>query len=220
MSACRFTAYWVVNAVNGKKYIGATGRSVDARWYEHLKNARTGQEDVLLHQAIQKHGPERFSCVPVASAKTWVDICAVERALILQEQTHDRQFGYNQTLGGVGSLGLVHTAETRARLSEMHKGKSKGPHSPEHRAKIGAAHRGRIFSPERRAAMSAARLGVKQSPETAAKSARSRTGLRPTVATKAKMSAALVGNTRAKGCKRSAETKAKISAALRARHAQ
>jgi hypothetical protein len=47
--------------------------------------------------------------------------------------------------------------------------KHRRPHSPETRAKISAAHKGKALSPEHRARISAARKGRPCSPETRAK---------------------------------------------------
>lgn len=50
----------------------------------------------------------------------------------------------NKTDGGEGVVGYVFTAEDRAKLSASCMGRSYGPHTEEHKAKIGAALRGRI----------------------------------------------------------------------------
>ena len=57
------------------------------------------------------------------------------------------------------------SAETREKLRQANLGKKLGPMSDEHKAKIGAANKGRKPS----AAAAAARVGMKQSPETIAK---------------------------------------------------
>lgn len=68
--------------------------------------------------------------------------------------------------GNTHTLGRVFSAEERARMSEIRRGK---PKSAEHRAKIGAAHRGRILHPEHVEKMAAAHRGKALSPEHKAK---------------------------------------------------
>ena len=107
--------------------------------------------------------------------------------------------------------GQKHTAETLARMSAAHKNPS-----PETRAKLSAALRGRHFSDEHRAKISAALRGNKHgrgcrgrkcSPETRAKIAATSKGRMVSPETRAKISAAN------RGQKRSAKTCAKISTA-------
>ena len=93
----------------------------------------------------------------------------------------------NLTDGGDGMSGHVFSAEHRAKIGAASKGRTP---SPEIRAKISAAQQGRIFSPEHRAKISAANSN-------------------PKAETRAKMSAAN------KGRKHSPEARAKISAAAR-----
>ena len=51
--------------------------------------------------------------------------------------------------------GIPVSPEHRAKISAAHTGKKRGPYSPEHRAKISAAHVGKTISPEHRAKISA-----------------------------------------------------------------
>ena len=52
-----------------------------------------------------------------------------------------------------------HSEETKAKISAAKKGKKLGPHSEEHKANISATAKGRIFSEETKAKMSAAKKG-------------------------------------------------------------
>jgi hypothetical protein len=61
---------------------------------------------------------------------------------------------HNRTDGGDGVSGFTHSPETRAKLSAANKGKTL---SPETREKLSAARKGETFSPETRAKMSAAK---------------------------------------------------------------
>lgn len=65
--------------------------------------------------------------------------------------------------------GGKHTEETKAKMSAAWDIRRGAPMSPEARAKLGAASKGRVCSPETRAKMSATRMGMKGSPESTAK---------------------------------------------------
>jgi hypothetical protein len=121
----------------------------------------------------------------------------------------------NATDGGEGTKGLVRTPEHRAKLAAAHKGKAL---SPEHKAKIGATSRGRTHSPETRARMSRSAKGRVHSPEaiakmSAAKKGRAQKGHPMSPEARAKIAASL------KGHLVPPEVRAKISAALMAKGA-
>jgi hypothetical protein len=125
-----------------------------------------GKRGRRFHKAIAKYGPENFSMVHLASARTRTDLAALEIILIEQENSFwTGGVGYNLTRGGEGprgtvmsdatrekkrlaSLGRVPTQATRDKLRISSTGRT---HSPEVRAKIGAARKGVPLSEERRA---------------------------------------------------------------------
>jgi len=130
----------------------------------------------------------------------------------------------NSADGGEGAPGHVASPETRAKMSAALRGRE---FSPEHRANISAAKRGH-WSPVGVAKTVARNRGRKQSREHAAKAAAARCGLKRSAETRARMSAAQKGRVRSpehieklaatlRGRKHSPEHKAKISAALRGR---
>jgi hypothetical protein len=112
----------------------------------------------------------------------------------------------NVSRGGDGVPGLVHSAETRARISRAKKGcevslesrakrsaTQKGRvFSEEHRAKIKESRRGQIFSAEVRAKMSAAHVGKILPAEQRAKIGAKLRGRSKSAETRAKMKAAWV----------------------------
>jgi len=118
-------------------------------------------------------------------------------------------------------MGMKPTAETRAKLrsrrhSEETLAKLRGrTFSPEHCANISAAKQN--ISPETRAKMSAAQRGKKLSAERRAKMAAAGIGKKHSAETRAKMSAAAMGNKRALGHVQTAEHRAKLDAAREAR---
>lgn len=121
---------------------------------------------------------------------------AIERRMIRWYGRKDLGTGIlgNMSDGGEGVTGYTHTAETRAKLSKISKGKV---NSVETRAKMSASQKDRVVSLETRAKIS--------------KANRTRT---VTNETRAKMSAARKGRP---GKPNSLETRAKLSAALKGR---
>jgi hypothetical protein len=123
---------------------------------------------------------------------------------------------YNRTNGGEGSSGVIHTPETRVKMSVAKKGKT---FSPEHRANQSAAQKGKTHSPEARAKMSVAKKGKTFSPEHRANQSAARKGENnpnygksPSPETREKQSAAMKGRTpHNKGKSHSSETRAKMS---------
>ena len=106
--------------------------------------------------------------------------------------------GAKQTSTGFDPTGCVRSPETRAKLSAANKGRKVPPVTAETRAKLSASHRTRTYRPhtlEARAKISAAQVGKKYPPVTAE--------------TRAKISAANIG----KSHPQTPETRAKISAA-------
>lgn len=108
-------------------------------------------------------------------------------------EAYGRERLANLTAGGEGLSGYTFTAE--------------------HRAKIGAKHRGRTISAEQRAAVSASRKGCSLSAEHRAKLGDANRGRKHSEETKAKIRAAQALRPPA-----SEETRAKIGAASRGRH--
>ena len=100
--------------------------------------------------------------------------------------------------------GKRHTDETRRKISEANKGRTRAPFSEEHRKKISETLKGHTFSEESRRKMSEAKKG-KPSP---------RKGVTLSDETKKKMSESL------KGKHRSDETRKKISEAVKRRWAK
>ena len=231
-----FSAYLVINTVTGKRYVGITTKTVAARWRRHVNDRFCRRSSRLIAKALCKYGPQAFEVEHIACARTVDELKALERLLIQQHQTL-APMGYNLTGGGDGMHAPAPTLreELRARAighrfrsaADRDKaGARSGPENPFY---------GRRHSLESLAAMSAAKRGKVQSLETRAKRGASLKGIVFTEERRQRISAAKKGKPRRdreklaemcrnlgqaqKGRKKgtpSAETRAKISAALKA----
>lgn len=152
--------YQVINLVNGKKYIGQhSGKDLQGYWRRTILRAkRLLQSPRLLYKAIRKYGPENFEIKALVIVGTSEEMDRYEIDLIKAWNTTDPEKGYNLALGGRTSLGTKFSAETRARFSELRKGKPGNKlgkkASEETRRKISAAGLGRRHTEATRIQMS------------------------------------------------------------------
>lgn len=86
--------YCITNQLNGKQYVGITGRSLQQRFAEHCK------ADSYIGKAIRKHGVENFMIKEIDEAETKQDLREKEMMWIEKLGTFGR--GYNLTIGGDG----------------------------------------------------------------------------------------------------------------------
>lgn len=96
---------------------------------------------------------------------------ALEHEMALISQFGRREFGgllVNKTDGGDGPVGAKHSPEHRAKIGAAHRGRVQSPEWIERRT---AANRGRIISDASKAKMSASHVGVKLAPQHAANAA-------------------------------------------------
>lgn len=201
--------YAIKNTENGKVYVGQSV-NVAKRLRDHLCNLASGSHrNAHLQAAWVKYGADSFETQVVEACAIEV-LDARERAWIAYFKCTDPAYGYNRESGGNAQKAV--SEATRAKMSAAHKGRVA---SPETRAKMSAARKGRVIPPETRAKLSAVGEGHVVSPETRVKMSVANRGLARSPETRAKISAAQRGNTRCLGRIVSPETRAKISAALR-----
>jgi group I intron endonuclease len=91
-----FHFYKITNTVNGKSYIGYTGKLHPRnRWIEHVSQAKAGEGSVL-HAAIRKYGKEPFVFEVISKLEgTSDDAIAYEATMILENKTLITEGGYN-----------------------------------------------------------------------------------------------------------------------------
>ena len=198
--------YKIVNAVNGRLYIG---QSVNPA-YRAKRHFWKNNGCVKLRNAIAKYGREQFTFSVLCWCSGKADANEVEELLISLGNT--RADGYNITPGGFGTgagednpfFGKTHSAELKAKLSANRVGK---PMAAATREKIANANRNRTMTEATKEKLRARAKSELCSERTAAANK-----IRVwSVGSKAKL---VAHNT---GRKMSDETKAKIAAANKAR---
>ena len=166
-----------------RHYGGYTIKGFKNRWDGHEKTVRAGR-GYYFHNAIRAHGSgdfhlsawiglgaeflERCGLDPATEAKK------IEKLVIARLGLTNPETGYNLMTGGEGG---VPNEATRAKMSASIKVAFQNPEllakvrnpSPETRAKMSAANKGRKHTPEACTKISAAHRGRKFSPETRAK---------------------------------------------------
>lgn len=102
--------YQIRNLVNGKRYIGSAV-CIRKRWAEHRSDLRSGRHhSVALQRAWIRYGENSFEFLVVENCR--------KHELIRREQVHiDARSEYNICKKAGSSLGVKHSAETRAKMS-------------------------------------------------------------------------------------------------------
>jgi group I intron endonuclease len=229
--------YSILNTITGKRYVGSTAISFDARLKQHLTLLNTGKHTSRhLQSSWNKHGESAFEFVVE-------EICGVENVLIREQyfldyyKSYDDRFGYNILPKAGSHLGAKRTEESKkkmgawkrlpelcSKLSEL----SKKNFTPEMKEKLLAASRGRIVSDETRAKMKAGHARARSNPEVIARMATAQLGKKHSSEHIEKCRLARIGKHHSPewnekirisnlGKKRSPEVCAKISAAQKGR---
>lgn len=183
--------YIATCGASGKSYVGKS-RHHEARWRQHVVDANSGKGHAF-HNAIRKHGADAFSFSVIEWCDSDEDALAAEKFWIEWYQTLS-PLGYNLTKGG--DAGLEFSEETRRKMSEAQS--RRAPPTPETRAKMSAAGRGRKLSPEHIEKCASARRGRRMSEEQKEKLRQANLGKTASEETRAKMSEAHKGRVRSK----------------------
>lgn len=119
MSDGYFYLYKITNKLNNKVYIGQT-INPNARWSRHKSKEKT-KRNHHLYCAIRKYGVDNFFFEIIAQAKSLEDIDEAEIISIKQNNSFDRNFGYNISHGGNGKR--IISESTKKKLSLLNIGK-------------------------------------------------------------------------------------------------
>lgn len=142
MEEKRWKVYVHTNKTNGKKYVGITSReNPNHRW----QNGTGYHENSHFRAAIKKYGWDNFEHEILYTGLTAEEAKAIERKLIKEWNTQDRNFGYNMTSGGDGTPDYHPSEETRRKLSEARRKENLSEETLRRRSE---GLRGRAFSEE------------------------------------------------------------------------
>lgn len=131
---------------NGKSYIGIAFRKAINRFRDHRSSSRTSS--AVLYRAWRKHGEPVMEVLAVMENELLYES---ERKAISVYGTFSPG-GYNLTLGGDGTPGVIRTQETRERIRVAARTKI---FTAEHRANIGIASRNRSLETRRKLSIAA-----------------------------------------------------------------
>lgn len=104
--------YEIVNTVNGKRYVGSS-KNIEKREKEHFNDLRRGKHHAIaLQRAWDKYGEESFTF-------RIIEECLVSDLIDREQSQLDIGFQYNSSPTAGNCLGVKHTDETRAKVSEF-----------------------------------------------------------------------------------------------------
>lgn len=89
--------YIIKNTINNKVYIGQTRVSIELRWKEHLRHAKTG--DQVINRAMNKYGVDKFYIETLEIC----DLDVIDQREIYYIDLYDatnKSLGYNVSIGG------------------------------------------------------------------------------------------------------------------------
>ncbi len=113
--------YQIINLASGKVYIGSSARSTRARLEVHVSMLKKClHHNSHLQSAWNKYGEDSFISGELI-------YCEPEEVIRYEQFFMDRGQvvinGYNMCPMAQSSLGIIHTIETRKRISQAHRGK-------------------------------------------------------------------------------------------------
>ena len=115
---------------NGKMYIGQTNRELKDRKYEHIRKSKIKTSvgyNYPFYRAIRKYGENNLVWDILDYADNQIDLNEKEKYWINYYNTYignKNSNGYNQTVGGEGQNGLIHTDETKKKIQQSELGEN------------------------------------------------------------------------------------------------
>lgn len=117
--------YKITNIKNNKIYIGlTTTKSAQCRFNKHVSEALNTNENRYFLNAIRKHGKDNFKVEEIDFAFTIEELKIKEINYINLLNTTNRNIGYNISLGGDGTPGVLKSKETRDKIRQKALGRT------------------------------------------------------------------------------------------------
>lgn len=189
--------YAIRNKATDRMYIGS---AVDhaKRFSKHKNDLKKGRHhSQILQRSYDKHGSETFEFSILEYIDDRTDLLPREQVWLNFFKPH-----YNiAKFAGSPTRGLKFSAETRAKMSAAGLGRKRPPRSDEWKEKLAATKRGKPWSDKAKKNLRFKKAVLFSDPEYRMRWAEARSGKIVSVETRAKISAAAMGNTRAKGFK-------------------
>jgi group I intron endonuclease len=131
-----YSIYKIVNQINGKVYIG-----FDSNWpkrkYSHKYHIKNRNQHI--YHAFRKHGWENFVWEVIYQSTDGYH-CLNEMEPYFIKEYNSYYTGYNETLGGEGTLGRTAKEQTKNKISAALKNK---PKTQEHLIKMSETRKGK-----------------------------------------------------------------------------
>ena len=93
--------YMHTNKINNKKYIGITGQD---RYWDRWRSDGSGYKTQVFGRAIEKYGWDNFDHKILKEVETESEACELEQYYIQKYKSNNKDFGYNISMGGEGTL--------------------------------------------------------------------------------------------------------------------
>jgi group I intron endonuclease len=137
-----YSIYKISNKINNNTYIGFTSRKIESRWKQHLKDSKS--KNNTIYKAFRKYGIEAFYCVVIYQTLDMDHAKYMEKYFITAYNTYKN--GYNETMGGDGTIGYNHSNKTKKKISDSIKENPNIylPKSKTHKNRISRALKGNI----------------------------------------------------------------------------
>ena len=150
---CTWKIY-VHTTPSGKKYIGMTSRKAKKRW----RNGSGYINCTRFYNAIQKYGWNNITHEILEDNLSFEEAELKEKYYIEKYKTYDENYGYNMTVGGLGSNGFKLPDEKKKELSKKRQGSNAVGYgffpSDITKKKMRDSAKGKIFSDKSRKKMS------------------------------------------------------------------
>jgi len=118
--------YFIVNKINGKKYIGST-KNFNGRFSKHRMDLRNNRHhSILLQNAWNKYGQDNFDFIKIEIINDFSTLKKIEQTYLLSEKC---EYNMEQYVNK-GFMGKKHSDETKKLISLKKKNTGTGINNP------------------------------------------------------------------------------------------